>query len=551
MRETWIVLLVAVLVGRLGGPWAERDDRGVVRRATAALESRWIVWGIAITTAAAVWIVWGQLQPAAMVHDEAAYLLQARTYAMGRLANPAPVIPDFFEQFHVLVTPTFAAKYPPGTALSFVPGVWLGVPALMPLLLAGAAGALLFLVARRLTNPWLALLVWGVWITAPATLDHAATFFSQNVTVALWLAGWWMLLEWRDTNRTAWLVALSVCTAWMAVTRPFTAVAYAIPTALVVLVLAWRRRAWRSVVIAAASGAVVLAVIPVTSRGVLGDWRRMPWSVYAQDYMPSDRLGFGLSPVAPRRALPEDMQMLAVFFAPIYQEHLAKDLPYIAARRGTWALSDMFRGRRLALLPFAVIGLTAMTAATGVAVVATVLAFGLYLLYGHAANWTLYYVETQPVLAFLAALGLWRIVVFTTSASFPRGHIGGSSDRTRDARAALAVAALALLVIPHVVSAVSITRFLKLRDVADQRWFFEHVAAIPERSIVFVRYGPKHKVHRSLIANEPDLAGARAWIVYDRGRDNARLIQAAPDRVPYLYDEETHTLVRYAPLVDE
>ena len=108
MRETWIVLLVAVLVGRLGGPWAERDDRGVVRRATAALESRWIVWGIAITTAAAVWIVWGQLQPAAMVHDEAAYLLQARTYAMGRLANPAPVIPDFFEQFHVLVTPTFA-----------------------------------------------------------------------------------------------------------------------------------------------------------------------------------------------------------------------------------------------------------------------------------------------------------------------------------------------------------------------------------------------------------------------------------------------------------
>jgi hypothetical protein len=43
--------------------------------------------------------------------------------------------------------------------------------------------------------------------------------------------------------------------------------------------------------------------------------------------------------------------------------------------------------------------------------------------------------------------------------------------------------------------------------------------------------------------NEPDLAGARIWVVHDRGPDNARLLALAPDRVPYLYDEQSEKLV--------
>ncbi|HVG45117.1 MAG TPA: hypothetical protein VM890_10320, partial [Longimicrobium sp.] len=71
------------------------------------------------------------------------------------------------------------------------------------------------------------------------------------------------------------------------------------------------------------------------------------------------------------------------------------------------------------------------------------------------------------------------------------------------------------------------------------------VAAIPEpKAVVFVRYAPDHTVHWSLVRNEPDPAAARVWRVYDRGADNPRLLRAAPDRVPYLYDEASERLVR-------
>ncbi|MGH9366585.1 MAG: hypothetical protein ACRD3M_02785, partial [Thermoanaerobaculia bacterium] len=80
---------------------------------------------------------------------------------------------------------------------------------------------------------------------------------------------------------------------------------------------------------------------------------------------------------------------------------------------------------------------------------------------------------------------------------------------------------------------------------AYHEYFRQLVASIPEpRALVFVRYTPLHNEHLSLIANDPDLDRAKAWIVRDRGADNARLMRLAPDRAAYLYDEATHDLTR-------
>ncbi len=68
--------------------------------------------------------------------DEFSYLLMSNTFASGRLANPTPPLPEFFETFHVLVRPTYISKYYPaqgvflaaGEKLTRHPavGVWLG-----------------------------------------------------------------------------------------------------------------------------------------------------------------------------------------------------------------------------------------------------------------------------------------------------------------------------------------------------------------------------------------------------------------------------------------
>ena len=129
----------------------------------------------------------------------------------GEIARYLREHPEFFEQYHVLVTPVYAGKYPPGHSLLIAPGNWVGMPGLVPVLLAGIAGALLFLLARRYANPWVALLTWAIWTTAPGNLRFLPAYMSQNTTIVLWLAGWWALAEWLEGRGAAWLAALSAC----------------------------------------------------------------------------------------------------------------------------------------------------------------------------------------------------------------------------------------------------------------------------------------------------------------------------------------------------
>jgi len=84
-----------------------------------------------------------------MVQDEFSYLLAADTFRHGRLSNPAHPLALAFETFHVLDSPSYASKYPPGQgfflwlglAVSDPPivGVWLGTAAM-----AGAVVWMLF-----------------------------------------------------------------------------------------------------------------------------------------------------------------------------------------------------------------------------------------------------------------------------------------------------------------------------------------------------------------------------------------------------------------------
>ena len=204
----------------------------------------------AVSAAVTFW-VWSGGNFAPRFHDESAYLLQAGIFAEGRWSDPSPPLPDFFEQFHVLVVPARAAKYPPGHALLLAPGVALGAPPTGPLFLVAGTAALLFALTRRFAGERAAFLAWMVWTIAPAGLRQRSSYFSELTTSFLWLAVWWVILKWRDTDRPIWLSVAAFGASWGAITRPLAMLLFAVPLATVVLVRLVKRRRIRDVPAAA------------------------------------------------------------------------------------------------------------------------------------------------------------------------------------------------------------------------------------------------------------------------------------------------------------
>ncbi len=498
-----------------------------------ALESPLAPYALGALSALGIAWLWGSLAAPAAIHDEAAYLLQARIFASGQLSAPAHALPEFFEQYHVLVTPRLAPKYLPGHALALVPGIWLALPGLVPVILGGVAGGLVFALARQLAGAWVALLAWAIWSTSPADMLWRASYMSQTSSAALWLgASWFLLRFWRE-SRTRDLVWLALLVAMLGMTRPMTAIAFALPAAVVVGIRVWRRRAFAALGLAALAGSALLAIVPAWNHASLGDWRRSPYPEHSRVYFPYQKLGFGIDPTPPQRALPKDMVAYDATYKRIHGAHTLADLPETALRR-LWATGRVFLGDgvwRAPLGVFLLLGLALLRGPALFGLASTASLYAAYLLYAHPTDWMIYYCEAHAFLAFAIALGLWRALVWLL-----------------DARAPLAAAAASLLALAlfSALDAAQTKRVIQ-SSLSYHREFAKAVARIAdEKAILFVRYALDHDPNFGLVENPPDYERARVWIVHDRGADNQRLLALAPERVPYLFDEASYGLYRLA-----
>ena len=476
-----------------------------------------------IVSALVVWYVWDAITPIAKVHDENSYLLQAELFARGRWTAPSPPIPEFFEQPHVQVVPAVASKYPPGHALLLAIGAVLNFPPLIPLILTGVTGGLVFALATRVANVWIGLLTWTLWLSAPIVLRFQPGYYSEVTTGAALLGAWWALLEWRETRRTRWLLLLALAVGWGAITRPLTMLALAIPIGLVVLRDAIRGRRFRDIGLAVAVGVAVLAILPLWNAKTTGDWRVNAIEEYRKDYLPFDKIGFTPDTTAPRRTVTPVLKHVYDYFLSARKEQTLASVPKIAADRALQLTIAFFQGSRLPLILFALAGLMVRNNALRFGIVSALALFVAYLPYAHWAPWTIYYLEIAPVAAALTAAGLW-LVLERVAAAGPRTRLGAVA-------VALVVAVFSVPTVNHW------KRDSRTRSALDRR-FLAEVKKLPAPAIVFVKYSPRFASHIAVVYNHPDLDAAPVWVVHDLGARNEELRRLAPNRQSFDFEEE-------------
>jgi len=528
-----LVLAGIVGIGRSSRRWTAYPSRcaGVLSGPLAPLLA-------GLATALCVCFVWRSLHEPGVVHDERAYLLQAEIFSRGHWTAASPPLASFFEQMHVFIEPAVFAKYPPAHALTLVPGIWLGLPGLMPVVLAGISGMLIFWLARRLANEWTALLTWWLWTTAWVTLYWSASYFSEATSTTTWLVAVWATLRWQDTRRTAYLMCVAAALAWGILARPLTMAMLAVPIGFIVLRRTIETKEWKVLVVPTLLGVTILSIGPVWNQQTLGEWRRDPYSEYSRVYFPFDKPGFGVDPTPPLRALPPEIAAVGEWSKQVHQPYVAATVPSAALERVAALVRWCADGWRLALVVLILIGVLRPRGAEVAGLWSIGLVLIAYLTFAHPAMWVVYYVELLPILYFLGARELGRLLHLL-------GGLGKEVAGRWPAPAANAALAVGVLFFP-----LGIRDLVRVREVIDQRTGFHRAAKSalatipPGKAIVFVSYPPQHNPHLALTRNEPDLATAPVWVVYDRGPGNAALRALAPERAAYRLDVQTMTLDR-------
>lgn len=233
-----------------------------------------------------------------ILHDEYAYLLQAKMIASGKLWLPRHEVADFFESFHLITDRVYAAKYGPGTATVYAIGMGLHVPPwAVSLALSSLAVGLLYLLVSRLLDDSSGLLAAIMLLALGMFRRTSIMTMSQPLMLVLALLAVLAYLRWREQRQALWMVIIGLCIGWGALCRPVDAVCIAAGLGLAILPDCLGRGPQAGRLIVVSFGAICIAALPflaiqlIYNKGVTGSVTTMPWDYYAKRDDPYDVLG--------------------------------------------------------------------------------------------------------------------------------------------------------------------------------------------------------------------------------------------------------------------
>ncbi|MBL8210477.1 MAG: hypothetical protein JNK87_07190, partial [Bryobacterales bacterium] len=225
--------------------------------------------------------------PIPKVHDEFSYLLGADLLASGRAALPAHPLWEFFDTIHVIGTPVYASKYPPGQAIFLALGQLLFGHAYAGVVIsAGLATVTVFWMLLALVPPGVAL-IGGLQVAVVFSSLHywMQSYWGGAVALsgaAIVLGSAIRMLRWADV-RSGWLLGLGA--ALLLVSRPYEGGVLVLLLTIPVALRAWTTRGLRQAFRrSGAALAPALLCLGWYNYQVTGHPYVLPYSLYERTY---------------------------------------------------------------------------------------------------------------------------------------------------------------------------------------------------------------------------------------------------------------------------
>jgi hypothetical protein len=328
-----VVFAVVVLI-LAGWPPARQRLVSVIDRVRPMPRRRRFWSTIATGAFAAVYLgvtAYGQHRPLyPYFHDECSYLIQAHQFAVGRLWEPAHPLPDFFDSFQLFTTPVYASAYFPGTAILYVPGIWLHLPPwITSLAIAAVVAGLLFRIVAEMFDGVGAVLAIALLFANDTYRQSSTLTMAQMPCLMYGLLATLAWMRWSDRPSARRAVLIGIALGLAAVTRPVDALIFAIPIGFAVAL----RPTWSVPIKAAVAIAVgvlpFMGLQPVINHGITGEWFRTPFRMYADRDYPGSSYGFhSFDPQAePVSALPQKRMLYDNQYAPVIARHQWSNVP--------------------------------------------------------------------------------------------------------------------------------------------------------------------------------------------------------------------------------
>lgn len=175
--------------------------------------------------------------------DEFAYVMQAQTYAQGRLWLDPPPLVEAFRSFRFFdVGDKWVSQYSPGWAMLMAPAGALGLPLWIVSPLIGAATLVAFFtLARRYVSresAWIGMLLLGV---SSFFILNSGSYFSHTLTAFCGVVFALFGLRYVERGEIWCAVVAGVCIGLMGLTRTQNAVIFSAPFAITLAMTPKRR----------------------------------------------------------------------------------------------------------------------------------------------------------------------------------------------------------------------------------------------------------------------------------------------------------------------